>query len=150
MIVRKDHDITLIPITDVNILIGALKEDDIYKQVLHIDTLDGWIPDIVLCEWLLGYVDNNFVGLLMIRHETDSLCSFHGGVYKKYRNKSLDYVRESMDIIKGIYKCKLITTVPNNYKHVIKFVEKLGLKEIGRISNAYEGVNDMIIFEEVE
>lgn len=127
----------------------ALRRDELYLDVAQITSLDNWSPDTCICRWYLGIRDNTVVGLLLINVKTNSLYEFHGGVYKEYRGEGTEIVKDALDIIRNQDHCKFMTTIPSNNKPAQGLVLKLGLKEIGRITNGYKPL-DMVIYAEEE
>lgn len=139
----------LIQLFEPHLIREALREDDLYKSILHIDSIDTWIPDTCICKWFVGFKDNEFLGVLLIDQKTDYLYGFHGGVYKPYRGQGTEIVKEALEIVREQYHCKFMTTIPSNNTPAQGLVLRLGLTEIGRIKDGYKPF-DMIIYSEEE
>ena len=139
----------LIPITHLGILIAALTEDKLYKDIIGIDDLQYWIPDMVATKWYLIQEGKEYVGIFIVRQITSVLYEFHGGVYKPYRGNGTRYCKFCLDELKKTYPGKYITTISKNNEAVRKLLEKLNFNHFATVKNGYAD-SDMHMYEEKE
>jgi hypothetical protein len=141
--------ITVEPITDLQVLYGALQEEEIYKDILTIDTLDGWVPNLISSRWYLGAEDGVYKGLIICQIETENVWAWHGGVYSPYRDESSRLVKAAMELIKAQNNVKLMTMFSSKKEKVLRLMKAFDWDFVGRIPNGYKD-GDMLIYAEKE
>lgn len=129
--------IKLLHLTNTHHVKSALLKDDIYKGIFNVDSwFDGLID--LKATYVLAFNDKDKpVGLMTLMLETPDSVSFHGGVYKEYRDNTTKITKETLKIVQETLKGKTFwTRVTSDNKKCINLVKKLGCKRTGEIKNA--------------
>lgn len=124
-----------------------LKRDEIYKNILGVDSMDDVVLDTTCTSYLL--VSNNSIdmGILILRDFSSNCISFHGGTYKQYRGSTKEILKVCLERIKNDLNCVLVTTILEFNEPAISLVKKLGFTEKCRIKNGSK-VGDILLFGE--
>lgn len=123
-------------------------KDVLYKTMLEIGTLEGYVPDLHVSAWFLVSRDGIEVGIMIAKPFGTNCINFHGGVFKEFRGQETpELVRECLEILRKQFNGVFMTTVNEHNTASIKLVKKLGMIEKTRIVNGYK-TGDLIIFGE--
>lgn len=141
-------NLILTRLTDVSQVKQLVSRDVLYKTMLEMEHLDGYVPDLSMSSWLLVNKDGLDVGILMLRPFGGNCINFHGGVFKEHRNQgTAELVKECLELVRKQFHNVFITTINEHNIISIKLVKKIGLIEKTRIVNGYK-TGDLIIFGE--
>lgn len=137
-------------ITFAPLLYQILAKEGIYRNILGVEDLISWSPDFLTTAWFEAEYDGKTAGIFAVKQETQSLHSFHAGVYKEYHGRAFFMLRNALRIMKKEYPgIRFMTTIAGNRTNIAKAHELMGLELIGRIKKGC-GNEDMIIFAEKE
>lgn len=125
-----------------------LKKDDIYLEVTQCD-LDNWTPAND-SYWFECFEDNEAIGILMLRKESQDSISFHAGIYKDQRGNGFKHCRSVVDMLhKGHPEWQIWTKTMEYNEPARRILERLGFAMTGYIPNAKDG-KKMIIYSEIK
>lgn len=112
-------------------------------------TIDKWMPDLKNQAWFKVDNEDKTIGVCMVQYIAGNVMNFHGGLYKDCRHKdTVNLTKQCLDVLKGLFKCKFIFTVPSDHLVMIKLAQKLGYTQSMRIKHGSTNNHDLLIFGE--
>ena len=140
--------IELHKLNDKDCIKANIAKDDLYINLLGVDSLEGFTPDLLTTNYLL--ITNNLVplGIFILRDFTSNCLSFHVGIYKKHRGDTKKLVKICLDKIRNDLHCVFIATIPEHNTIASHIIKQLGFILISRIKNGSRSGDDILLYGE--
>lgn len=140
--------INALPTQDLYEIKTCLAKDNIYKQILEIDSLDNWVPDLYHTLWILPCLEHKEIGIMCFQQFSTNTLIFHGGLFKQYRGmNSKNWLQEILAKLRQTNDFQYITTVLTHNKLAQKLLKQSNFKQIGYIKNGSKK-GDLILYGE--
>lgn len=136
-------------ITQPEAIKDLILKDELYKNILGLDSLDNFSPDLVHSVWFKVIENNNLIGIALITPFCANCITFHGGIYKEHRGQfSGARLQICLDYIKSLYP-KYVILMPVNSSNIPaqKLVAKSKFKLKTKIINGC-GKDHLFIYAE--
>lgn len=113
-------------IKNLDVIRGLLLKDTLYKNLLGVDELEQYTPNIETEGYYVGIENDKLLGLCIIQDVGRKLCSLHIGLYKEHRNKqSPRYFKQALKKFKRlVYPYHIVTQVREDNPAAWKLCEK--------------------------
>jgi hypothetical protein len=142
-------DLSLTPFTTVLSIKKYLRRDDLYKEILDLDDLDEYQPNLKESVWCLVKEGDEEKAILLFKLFSSNCIEFHGGIFKEHRSqdtaKKLKYLLDK--IKEGNSGAALVTKIVATNIPALKVVEKMGFKQKCIIKNGARS-GDLILMGE--
>lgn len=133
--------ITLSPTDDMGIIRDLVTRPDIWERISDTEDSEGFIPTTdYLNKWILVLNDTSIIGVIYINVETNCAIQFHPYLMKEHRKHGAEMVKAFFEWFicntpENYIKINVI--IPECFKSVLNFAEKVGFKEEGVCRKSY-------------
>lgn len=142
--------ITIKLITNSDLIKSYCMKDDMHKIACIDEITYNDKPDTINYKWVEVSKDNTVIGIVVLREVFADVISFHGGMFKPYRNRyTPQALKEVLEQLRNQLDCQFMTSFSEKRTDVAKLVKYCGLKFKMKIKHPKDGIH-VVYAEDIE
>lgn len=130
---------------DIELIKSILSDEEIFDRISE----DGMTMDDIKIDpkkecWLAAYANEHLIGVFVLAPTNSRCIEIHVHILKEFRSYAVEATLKVYEFILTTKYLKLIAKIPDIYKDVIGFSEKMGMKKEGVNRKSYLKNNQLL------